>query len=209
MLAVTTDEPAPRRGRPEVTSHGEIEQAAFRLFAERGFEETTLDAIAGAVGVSRRTLFRYYASKNDIPWGQFDQTLDHFRALLAGQAADLPVWEAVHRAVRAFNEFPADARPSHVDRMRLILHTPALQSHSVLRHADWRHVIEEYVAQRLDLTLDDPLPGLVGHVSLALAHAAYDRWLQDPSASLPDLVTDQMHMLRSFLQPWQAPPGSP
>src|SRR5213596_2250477 len=124
-------------GRPEATSHAEIEQTAFRLFARHGFEATTLDAIADEVGVSRRTLFRYYASKNDIPWGQFDQTLDHFRVLLHDQPETLPVWEAVHHAVRAFNEFPSDAEPPHVDRMRLILHTPALQSHSVLRYRDW------------------------------------------------------------------------
>jgi mycofactocin system transcriptional regulator len=198
MLAVTVG----RRGagRPEATSHAEIEQAAFRLFAERGFEETTLDAIAEAVGVSRRTLFRYYASKNDIPWGQFDQTLDHFRALLAGQPAELPLWDAVHRAVRAFNDFPADAHPPHVERMRLILHTPTLQSHSVLRYEDWRRVIEEYVAERLGLVVTDPLPVLVGHVSLSLAHAAYDRWLLDPLQSLSDLVADEMALLRVFLE---------
>jgi mycofactocin system transcriptional regulator len=187
-------------GRPEVTSHAVIEAAAFRLFAERGFEATTLDAIADAVGVSRRTLFRYYASKNDIPWGQFDLTLDHFRVLLHNQPETVPVWQAVHRAVCAFNEFPDDAQPPHVERMRLILHTPTLQSHSVLRYAEWRRVIEEFVAQRLALAPDDPLPGLVGHVSLALAHSAYDRWLADPTPSLPGLVGEQMVRLREYLR---------
>lgn len=187
-------------GRPEATSHAQIEQAAFRLFAERGFDGTSVDAIAEAVGVSRRTLFRYYPSKNDIPWGQFDKTLDHFRGLLEQQDPALPLWEAVHNAVRNFNNFPLDAQPPHVERMRLILYTPTLQSHSVLRYADWRRVIAEYVANRLDLDAADTLPVLVGHVSLALAQAAYDRWLHDPSASLPDLVSDQMVVLRDFLQ---------
>ena len=186
-------------GRPEATSHAEIEQAAFRLFAERGFDDTTLDAIAEAVGVSRRTLFNYYRSKNDIPWGQFDQTLDHFRTLLHDQPEDLPLWEAVHRAVRRFNEFPSDARPPHVERMRLILHTPALQSHSALRYRDWRGVIAEYVGDRLGQTADSELPVLVGHVSLALAQSAYDAWLADPTQSLPDLVTEQMTLLREHL----------
>ena len=190
-----------------MTSHAAIEQAAFRLFAERGFDETTLDAIADAVGVSRRTLFRYYASKNDIPWGQFDQTLEHFRDLLRAEPGHLPVWEAVHNAVRHFNEFPEDARPTHVERMRLILHTPTLQSHSVLRYGDWRRVIEEFVAERLDLSPGDPLPNLVGHVSLALAHAAYDNWLADPLRPLPELVTEQMRLLRGFLRV-TAPDGS-
>jgi TetR/AcrR family transcriptional regulator, regulator of mycofactocin system len=186
------------RGRPVATSHGEIEQAAFRLFAERGFEGTTLDDIARAVGVGRRTLFRYYSSKNDIPWGQFDLTLAHLRGLLRAESEDAPVWLAVNNAVRLFNEFPADAQPPHVDRMRLILHTPALQSHSVLRYADWRHVIAEYVAERLGLAVTDALPVLVGQVSLSIAHAAYEVWLQDPTQSLPGLVDEQMSLLRDF-----------
>ena len=198
----------PGAGRPEATSHAEIEQAAFRLFAVRGFDETTLDAIASEVGVSRRTLFRYYSSKSDIPWGQFDRTLDHFRLLLQEQPGDLPLWEAVHRAVRAFNEFPEDAEPPHVDRMRLILHTPTLQSHSVLRYADWRRVIEEYVAERLGTVPGDAVPVLVGHLSLALAHAAYEAWLADPGASLPDLVTERMMLLRCWLDvESDSPPG--
>ena len=75
-MSAVTEQAYAGAGRPEATSHAEIEQAAFRLFAERGFERTTLDAIADEVGVGRRTLFRYYPSKNDIPWGQFDRTLD-------------------------------------------------------------------------------------------------------------------------------------
>jgi mycofactocin system transcriptional regulator len=186
-------------GRPEVTSHADIEQAAFRLFAERRFDGTTLDAIAAEVGVSRRTLFRYYASKNDIPWGQFDRTLDGFRQILETMPDDLPLHEAVHRAVLAFNRFPADAVPTHRDRMRLILGTPTLQAHSVVRYADWRRVIAEYVAQRRDLSPDDALPAAVAQVSLALALSAYEQWFRRPEASLHDLLDEAMSSLQSHL----------
>src|SRR6201991_1943642 len=117
------------RGRPVATSHAEIERAAFGLFAERGFDAVTMADIAAEVGVGRRTLFRYFESKNDIPWGQFDRTLDGFRAILAEMPEGMPLHEAVQRGVRRFNEFPADAQPDHRDRMRLILQTPALQAH--------------------------------------------------------------------------------
>ena len=182
-------------GRPEVTSHAAIEQAAFRLFAERGFDATTLDAIAAEVGVGRRTLFRYYSSKNDIPWGQFDRTLDGFREILAAMPEDLPLHVAVHRGVLAFNEFPENAEPPHRDRMRLILQTPTLQAHSVLRYAEWREVIAEYVAGRLGLEPDDLMPRTVGQVSLALALSAYEQWLETPDASLRDLLDATMAAL--------------
>lgn len=186
-------------GRPEATSHADIEQGAFRLFAARGFEATTLDAIAAEVGVGRRTLFRYYSSKNDIPWGQFDRTLDGFRQILVGMPADIPLHEAVHRGVLAFNEFPEDAQPPHRERMRLILQTPVLQAHSVLRYGEWRAVIAEYVAERSGLDADELMPRMVGRVALALALAAYEQWLESPHASLPNLLDEAMTSLADYI----------
>lgn len=182
-------------GRPEVTSHARIEQAAFRLFRERGFTATTLDAIADEVGVGRRTLFRYYRSKNDIPWGQFDRTLAGFREIFAGTPEGLTVHQAVGRAVVEFNRFPEDASPPHVERMRLILETPALQAHSVLRYAEWREVIATYAAARLDVSPTSLEPRLLGHVSLALSLTAYEMWLDDPSASVTDLLEQSLGAL--------------
>ncbi|MCB1297777.1 MAG: mycofactocin system transcriptional regulator [Microthrixaceae bacterium] len=191
--------PALAPGRPVVTSHADIERAAFRLFSEHGFEGTTLEAIAREVGVGRRTLFRYFESKNDIPWGQFDSTLDHFREILAATPTDLPVADALHLGVCRFNEFDIDADPPHVERMRLVLETPALQAHSVLRYAAWRRVVAEFVAERTALAPDDALPALIAQASLSMSLAAYDAWLKDPEASLPELIANQLVLLRGFL----------
>lgn len=190
------------RGRPEATTHAQIEQAAFALFAEHGFARTTLEAIAEAVGVGRRTLFRYYQSKNDIPWGQFDRTLAHFRDLLAEQPDDLAVHVAIHRAVIEFNRFPADAHPPHRERMRLILATPELQAHSVLRYAEWRQVIAEYVAFRTGAQPGDLVPQIAGHASLAISLAAYEFWLGHYDGDAESLLTTldrSMQSLRAYL----------
>ena len=186
-------------GRPVVTTPNEIEQAAFRLFATSGFEGTTMAAIAAEVGVGQRTLFRYYPSKNDIPWGQFDETLDRFRQILDETPADVPLIDAVQRAVLRFNEYDPDAQPPHRDRMRLILRTPALQAHSVLRYADWRGVISGYVARRRGLAAEDLFPQTVAQVSLALALTAYDAWLDHPDASLAALLDDAMDCLKDYV----------
>ncbi|MFF2299316.1 mycofactocin system transcriptional regulator [Arthrobacter sp. NPDC058127] len=186
-------------GRRAVTDHGSIERAAFRLFEEQGFDDTTMEQIAEALGVGRRTLFRYFPSKNDIPWGQFDQSLRDFAAQLASVPLEVPVSEAVHRCVVAFNDFDEQSLPQHRIRMRLILDTPTLQAHSALRYASWRAVIEDYVAARLKMRPDALLPRLAGHVSLALAVSSYEQWLSEPGSDLTSILRTAMDELRSYL----------
>jgi mycofactocin system transcriptional regulator len=193
---------APRthpQGRPSATDHAAIERAAFELFQAQGFDETTMEQIADAVGVGRRTLFRYFPSKNDIPWGQFDESLRHFREQFDAVPDDVPLADAVHRCVIAFNDFDDASMPQHRVRMRLILTTPALQAHSALRYESWRAVISEYVGRRLGLPVDAAIPRLVGHVSLALAVASYDRWLAHPELRLTEVLAESMVSLRAYL----------
>lgn len=196
MTATTNRSP----GRRAITDHGSIERAAFRLFEEQGFDETTMEQIAEAVGVGRRTLFRYFPSKNDIPWGQFDQSLRVFAAQLAAVPSDVPIADAVHRCVVAFNDFDEQSLPQHRIRMRLILGTPTLQAHSALRYAAWRGVIEDYVAARLDVEPDALMPRLAGHVSLALAVSSYEQWLREPGSDLTSILQLEMDALRSYLR---------
>ena len=198
---VTTVIPATRSGlgRPVATSREEIEAVAFALFDEHGFADTTVDAIASAAGIGRRTLFRYFESKNDIPWGRFDEGLAEFRRILAASPPELPLHESVHRAVLTFNDFGTEAAGQHRRRMSLILSTPALQAHSALRYEQWRQCIVDHVAERTDAEPSDLLPVTVGHVSLALAMSAYEYWLTHEGTDLLDALDDAMGSLRSYL----------
>jgi TetR/AcrR family transcriptional regulator, regulator of mycofactocin system len=177
-----------RTGRPPATSREEIERIALELFSRRGFEETTIEDIAVAAGISRRTFFRYYASKNDVVWGQFDALLAALDEWLAATPDDVPMIDALTTAVVRFNSLPPEAVPQHRSRMSLILHVSALQAHSTLRYADWRAVIARFAARRLGEPVDALGPQLVGHVALGAAVAAYERWLHDDSADLADLL---------------------
>ena len=69
---------APARGRRPATSRERVARAALELFARHGYDTTTVEDIAAAVGVSRRTFFRYYESKSDMVWGEFDAELVRF-----------------------------------------------------------------------------------------------------------------------------------
>ena len=171
-----------------MTSRIELELVALDLFARDGFERTTVTDIAAAAGISRRTFFRYYASKNDVVWGDFDGLLLRMEQWLAEAPGDPPLLDTLSQAVVRFNRLPPAAVPAHRRRMSLILHVPALQAHSTLRYADWRGVVSRYAARRLGRGEDELLPQLVGHVSLGAAVAAYEQWLADESSDLGALL---------------------
>lgn len=192
--------PTSALGRPPATTHAAIERAAFALFEQQGFEATRLDDIAVAAGVGRRTLFRYYPSKNDIPWGQFDDNLRRLEGFLEALPRNVPILEAIRCAVLDFNTVDPEAVAQHRERMRLILSTPALIGHSELRYTAWRDVISAYVAERTGLEPSDLLPATVGRVSLALSLSAYERWLLDDDASFADLLNASFQALRSLLE---------
>lgn len=186
-------------GRPPATTHALIEEVAFQLFDEQGFENTTVDQIADAAGIGRRTLFRYYPSKNDIPWGQFDESLRKLAQHLREMPPDLGIAEAVQESVKAFNLVDPVAVEQHRRRMRLLMNTPALQAHATLRHAAWRAVIASYVAERRAMSPDDLYPRTIGRVALALSLSAYQQWLEDEQTSLPDLLDETFAALRQHL----------
>jgi len=179
-----------RPGRPRRTTRGDIERLALDLFAARGFEETTVDEIAVAAGIARRTFFRYFPSKNDVVWGDFDALLVDLERRLDDAPSHRPVWATVRDAVIDFNALPVEAAPAHRQRMSLILYVPALQAHSTLRYANWRAVVERFVAQRLGAPVVGAAPTLVGHVALAAAVSAYEQWLAEPGGDLPALLGD-------------------
>ena len=113
------------RGRPSRPTQRSPD-VALDLFARDGFEATTMDDVAAALGVSRRTLFRYFASKNDMVWGDFDGVLARLRELPRRRRRRTSrCMTALRRAVVASNHYGADELPELRIRMTLITSVPA------------------------------------------------------------------------------------
>ena len=182
-------------GRRRATSHAELEQAAFALFAARGFEGTTVDEIAAAAGIGRRTFFRYFPSKNDIPWGAFEDELERMRVRLKACPPEVPLADALRVALIDFNRVAPAQVPLHRRRMELILRVPTLLAHSTLRFAAWREVVAEFVAERTGRRPDDLAPQAIAHAVLGVAIAAYEQWLDDEAADLGVLLDSAMREL--------------
>lgn len=179
-------------GRRRATSRAELEQAAFALFAARGFDATTVDEIAAAAGIGRRTFFRYFPSKNDIPWGAFEDELERMRIRLKACPPEVPLADAIRVALIDFNRVAPAQVPLHRRRMQLILRVPTLLAHSTLRFTAWREVVAEFVAERTGRRPDDLAPQAIAHAVLGVAIAAYEHWLDDPDSDLGVLLDAAM-----------------
>ena len=194
--ATVSDTPA-RLGRQPSTTQAELSHVALQLFLENGFEATTIDDIAARAGIGRRTVFRYFPSKNDLPWGDFDRLLEGLRAYLDSLPASMPLVEALRLGVIEFNRFPVEEVPFHRQRMDLLLNVPTLVAHSTLRYASWRAVVAEFAASRLGTPAGDLRPQAIAWAYLAVSLSAYEQWLRHDDADLSALLGEAIDSLAS------------
>jgi TetR/AcrR family transcriptional regulator, regulator of mycofactocin system len=191
--------PQSRVGRRRSTTPEHITDVALELFAARGFDEVSVDDVAHAAGIARRTLFRYYASKNAILWGDFDAHLAHLRELLDNVDPRVAMGQALRTALLAFNTFDQSETVRHRQRMRIILETAELQAYSMTMYAGWREVMAGFIAGRLSVKTTDPLPQTVAWTMLGVALSAYEQWLSDESVTLPEALGNAFDVLGAGL----------
>lgn len=173
-----------RRGRPRGTSARELELVALRLFAEQGFEDTTVDQIAAGAGVSRRTYFRYFDSKSGVLWSDFDREVDAIRERLADAPDDLSIMDAVRQAVIDVNHYRAEDVPELRERMNLIGSVPELAASATLHYDAWERAIAEFVGRRTAEPADALYPRTVALATLATCRAAYEQWAASADTDL-------------------------
>lgn len=183
------------RGRRQATSAEKIAVAALRLFDERGYDHVTIDDIAAEVGVSRRTYFRYFASKAAVIWHDFDQEVTALEVQLGTYGAEVPLHDAIRSAVVAVNRAHNDDIPNLAVRMRLITRTPALAASATVHYDAWEQVIIQFAASRLGVP-NDALEALtIGRTTLAAARAAYEVWLREGTQLLTGYLDRALRLL--------------
>jgi mycofactocin system transcriptional regulator len=169
-----------------------IESAALDLFTDQSFEQVTIDEIADAAGISRRTFFRYVSAKADAVWGDFDAHVVRLEALLvdasgglpAGTGGDQSVLGSICTAYVEVNDYAEAELPMLRQRMRLILTEPALQAHSQVRYAAVDRVVAAHVARRTGVDPEGLVARLVATSTRAAATTAFEVWLADGRITL-------------------------
>jgi mycofactocin system transcriptional regulator len=184
-----------RRGRPPGTSARALELIALRLFTEQGFEQTTVEQIAAAAGVSRRTFFRYYDTKADVLWHDFDHEVQALRASFATIPDKTPLMTAIRHVVVSVNRYRAEDIPELRTRMNLIGSVPALHASAAPHYDAWERTVSDFAAIRLGQPADSLHPLAIGRATLATCRAAYDVWISQADTDLTAYLDQALRAL--------------
>jgi AcrR family transcriptional regulator len=142
-------EEARGRGRPAVSSRAHIEEVAMRLFAENGYSATTVPMIAEASGVGRATVFRYWGSKSEIVWSEFDQHILRLTELLEGELSSRDsTLRIIQRSVVANLGRSIENSSVWLQRFALVDESEELRDEEARRWADWAAAVAAFVARR-------------------------------------------------------------
>ncbi|RZQ62423.1 TetR/AcrR family transcriptional regulator [Amycolatopsis suaedae] len=192
------------RERKKAATRRELVSATLRLVAERGIDEVTVEDISAAAGVSPRTFFNYFASKEDAllsPYPDVEErnreVVERFLAMPAGVAPVPALAEAMRPAVMAIEDDPEE----WLIRMKVVADNPALLARILVAQAPSEEALLAAVATRTGL---DPVRHLYPRLVLSAVHGATTtavrQWqIADGKSSLSGLLDEAFACLTAGL----------
>jgi AcrR family transcriptional regulator len=174
----------------------EVLRRAWELFADQGYEATTVDQVAEAAGMSRRTFFRYFTGKDELLLERILAAGDRISEALSNRPADEAAWPALRAA---FDEvvLPQESAAERSRALQLMLRDEHAVRAAVLeRRRRWLELLAPFVAQRLPRRRSTRGPDTravaVTASALACLEAAQDAWADHPGAKLATLLDEAM-----------------
>lgn len=177
------------RERKRRAVQDELSVAALDLFITQGFEETRVGEIAAKVGMSERTFFRYFATKDDV--------IDHFSDLGRRQVVreflarphDEPVWTSLRRA---FDTYIVETTVSNraLPVMSVIYRSPALHGRHMARQYSWRADLTEALLSR-EPELDPFVALTIVGTAVTCYDTARETWARSDGTRALDALYDE------------------
>jgi AcrR family transcriptional regulator len=180
--------------RWEPGSQGRLAQAALVLYAEQGFDQTTVAEIAERAGLTERTFFRHFTDKKEVLFGGAQGLHDLFvTSVLEAPASATPL-AAVTLALDAVGTLFNGNRAYSVQRQRIINGSAELQERELIKLASLAAGLADALRQR---GVTDPTAGLTGEVAIAIFKISFERWVADTETrDLTQLIGDSLDQLR-------------
>ncbi|MBO0841634.1 MAG: TetR family transcriptional regulator [Nocardioides sp.] len=173
----------------------QVVNQAWQLFARHGFEGTTIDQIAEASGMSRRTFFRYFTGKDELIVEKLVEAGERVADALAERPAGEPAWAAVRAAFNAVVD-AVEAHPEHSRKLRIMLRDePVVRSSLEEWRRRWVDLLAPLIASRLGASAGDVRVEAMAGSALACLDAAQVAWADHPGSDLGALLDAAMGAL--------------
>lgn len=184
------------RERKKQQTRETIARVALDLFAERGYDETTLADIAEAANVAPRTIFAYFESKEDILLGGERSFLDDLKRRLDERPAGTTTVDALREFISEIP--PGDERDKL--RKKVMCDNPGLQMKMHARHAELEPMLAESIAKDLGAKPDDLQPMLVAASVTAAFMSVRDRIFEAEEGGEPITHEHAMAILDQVIE---------
>jgi AcrR family transcriptional regulator len=187
VYAVPVSVPIGERKRRAV--RGELSEVALGLLTDRAFDSLTIDEIAAAAGVSRRTFFRYFTSKEDVVFAFLDQWAVRLAADIVARPAEEDPVAAVQNSFRHLTAAYDDRALALV---RLVRETPSLREQERINREHLRMAVVDALATRLGLDAErDMRPQILATIAFAPLDAAMLAWFGNRSGEAVGGLLDE------------------
>jgi AcrR family transcriptional regulator len=181
-------------GRWQPDAKGRLEKAAFELFQERGFDQTTTAEIAERAGLTERTFFRHFTDKREVLF----QGSAALRAVIVEQVAAAPPeatpMEATVAGLRAGAGVLEQFRERSAPRQALIVAHPELQEREAIKMAGIATAVGQTLRAR---GVPEPAASLTAEAGIAVFRVAFDRWVATGEVqTFPAVIDEALAELR-------------
>jgi AcrR family transcriptional regulator len=170
-------------------------QAAFALYGERGFEQTTVAEIAQRAGLTERTFFRHFADKREVLFADAGALQDLLVSTLASAPDSVAPIDAVAVALDAAGALLQERHETAQQRQAIIAASTELQERELIKLASLASALAHALRQR---GVEDPAASLAAEAGIAVFKIAFERWVkQTKRQDLPQVIRDSLEQLKA------------
>jgi AcrR family transcriptional regulator len=190
-------------GRWEPNARGRLTQAAFALYGERGFEETTVAEIAERAGLTERTFFRHFADKREVLFAGADALQELLVSTVAKAPGSLAPIDAAAAGLEAAGALIQEGGELARQRQAIIAASVELQERELIKLASLASALAKALRRR---GVEDPVASLTAEAGIAVFKVAFERYVGEADQrDLPRLIRESLDELKAVTAVWTGP----
>ena len=171
-----------------------LQTVALQLFADRGFEQTTVAEIARVAELTERTFFRHFADKREVLFAGQDDFLQLFTDPIETAPDGTAAYELIRRSLDAAGEFFPDERRAFARvRASIIDAEPSLRERELAKLATLKVRLGELLRQR---GIPEPTATLAAETGVTIFHLSFQQWIADKEQrSMSEIARERLDVM--------------